>query len=95
MQKFSVKGCAENRGLLNRKFKIVKIGRIWVIQRDWMQKMYTELHEYANKHMKWKFRPSANLELKICWKLIHRNEKSLQAVQDYFLLKSFYFGSGT
>ena len=27
-------------------------------------------------HMKWKFRPSDNIELKFCRKLLHKNEKS-------------------
>ena len=34
-----VKGCAENRRLFDRKFKIVRIGRFWLIQRVQTQKI--------------------------------------------------------
>ena len=34
-----VKGWAQNRALFDRKFKIVRIGRFWRFQRDWMRKI--------------------------------------------------------
>ena len=45
-----------------------------------------------------KFRPLANLELKFCWKLLHKNEKKyfpeLYNVHGCFMLKIGNFGSG-
>ena len=52
---------------------------------------YVELREYAKNHMKWKFRPLANLELKFCRKLLHKNEKSIsQSCTWMFYVENLY-----
>ena len=36
---FALKGGPQKGGLLDRKFKIVRIGRFWRFQRDWTRKI--------------------------------------------------------
>ena len=74
---WNIKGGPQNRGIFDRKFKIVRIGQFWRFKRDWMWKICGIVWVSKKNHMKWNLRPLANFEVKFCWKLLYKNEKSL------------------
>ena len=91
-----IKGWAQNRGLFDCKFRIVRIGQFWRSQRHWTQKICgiawvckkTIFNENPSPQLSLNSNSVGNFYSKI-------TKVFPEVVHEYFCWKLIYFGSGT
>ena len=91
-----LKGCAQNRGLFERKFRIVRIGRFWQFQRDWMRKICGISWACKKTICNGISGPQLTSNTNSVENFYSKFTKVFpEAVHEYFCWKLVYFGSGT
>ena len=92
----SEKGCAQKRGLFEHKFRIVRIGRFWRFQRDWMRKICGISWACKKTICNGISGPQLTSNTNSVENFYSKFTKVFpEAVHGYFCWKLVYFGSGT